>query len=90
MTLELSDDVYTALQQQGSAVGLSVAELVATSLNRQYSLSVTPKSDTPEARAKEFREWVSQLPEGQTLIEDGVIRLFSFDAKQEVIVKWIP
>ena len=27
---------------------------------------------------------------GQTLIEDGVIRLFSFDAEQEVIVKWIP
>ena len=27
---------------------------------------------------------------GQTLIEDGVIRLFSFDYEQEVIVKWIP
>ena len=27
---------------------------------------------------------------GKTLIEDGVIRLFSFDAEQEVIVKWIP
>jgi hypothetical protein len=63
LTLELSDDVYTALQQQASVVGLSVAELVAMSLNRQYGLSVTPKSDTPEARAKEFREWVSQLPE---------------------------
>lgn len=27
---------------------------------------------------------------GQTLIENGVIRLFSFDAEQEVIVRWIP
>ena len=45
MTLELSDDVYKALQQQASAVGLSVAELVAASLNRQYSFSVSPKSD---------------------------------------------
>ena len=27
---------------------------------------------------------------GQTLIEDGIIRLFSFDPNQEVIVRWIP
>jgi hypothetical protein len=27
---------------------------------------------------------------GQTLIEDGIIRLFSFDPIQEVIVRWIP
>jgi hypothetical protein len=27
---------------------------------------------------------------GQTLIEDGIIRLFSFDPTQEVIVRWIP
>lgn len=71
LTLELNDDVYTALQQQASAVGLSVAELVAASLNRQYSLSVSPKSDAePEARAKEFREWVSQLPETGLSLSD--------------------
>ena len=27
---------------------------------------------------------------GQTLIEDGIIRLFSFDPNQEVLVRWIP
>jgi hypothetical protein len=52
LTLELNDDVYTVLQQQASAVGLSVAELVAASLNRQYSLSVSPKSDAEEARQR--------------------------------------
>ncbi|MEA5514949.1 hypothetical protein [Nodularia sp. UHCC 0506] len=52
LTLELSDEVYTALHQQAIAVGLSVAELVATSLNRQYSLSVSPKSDAEEARQR--------------------------------------
>ncbi len=52
LTLELNDDVYNVLQQQASAVGISVAELVAASLNRQYSLSVTPKSDAEEARQR--------------------------------------
>jgi hypothetical protein len=52
LTLELSDEVYTALHQQASAVGLSVEELVATSINRQYSLSVTPTSDGEEARQR--------------------------------------
>jgi hypothetical protein len=27
---------------------------------------------------------------GQTLIEDSIIRLFSFDPTEEVIVRWIP
>lgn len=52
LTLELNDDVYIALQQQTTAVGVSVAELVAASLNRQYSLSVSPQSDTEEARQR--------------------------------------
>lgn len=52
LTLELNDDVYKVLQQQASAVGISVAELVAASLNRQYSLSVSPQSDAEEARQR--------------------------------------
>nr|WP_228036994.1 hypothetical protein [Anabaena sp. FACHB-1391] len=40
------------MQQQASAVGISVAELVATSLNRQYSLLVSPQSDVEEARQR--------------------------------------
>ena len=52
LTLELNDDVYKVLQQQATAVGVSVAELVATSLNRQYSLLVSPQSDVEEARQR--------------------------------------
>ncbi|MFM7405892.1 MAG: hypothetical protein ACKO3K_04290 [Cuspidothrix sp.] len=52
LTLELNDDVYKVLQQQATAVGVSVAELVATSLNRQYSLLVSPQSDSEEARQR--------------------------------------
>ena len=52
LTLELNDDVYKVLQQQASAVGISVAELVATSLNRQYSLLISPQSDVEEARQR--------------------------------------
>ena len=52
LTLELNDDVYKVLQQQATAVGVSVAELVATSLNRQYSLLVSPQSDSEEVRQR--------------------------------------
>jgi hypothetical protein len=27
---------------------------------------------------------------GQTLIEDGIIRLVTFDPKEEAIIRWIP
>jgi hypothetical protein len=27
---------------------------------------------------------------GQTLIEDGIIRLMTFDPKEEAIIRWIP
>jgi hypothetical protein len=52
LTLELNDDVYKVLQQQASAVGISVAELVAASLNRQYSLSIGSQYDVDEARQR--------------------------------------
>lgn len=55
LTLELSDEVYKALQQQASVVGVSVAELVATSLDTQYSLSVGHKSDGEEVRQRLLR-----------------------------------
>jgi hypothetical protein len=36
LTLELSDEIYAVLQQQATAVGLSVTELVIASLRRQH------------------------------------------------------
>jgi len=38
LTLELSDEVYAVLQQEASADGLTVAEQVAISLDRQYGV----------------------------------------------------
>jgi predicted transcriptional regulator len=36
ITVELSDEVYEALQRQAQAAGMSPAELVAATLGRQY------------------------------------------------------
>lgn len=36
LSLELSDEVYAALQQQAEVEGVSLAELVATSIEQQY------------------------------------------------------
>jgi len=55
LTLELSDDVYAALQQQADAVGLSVAELIMTSLDRQDGLLTGAKLQ-PETQPEEARQ----------------------------------
>jgi post-segregation antitoxin (ccd killing protein) len=39
LTLELSDEVYAALQQQAKILGIDLSELVTTSLERQYRLN---------------------------------------------------
>jgi post-segregation antitoxin (ccd killing protein) len=39
LTLELSDEVYAALQQQAKILGIDLSELVTTSLERQYRLT---------------------------------------------------
>ena len=65
---------------------------------RSVSLSSTPNSlkrydpdrklylAVPEAT----RRSVFEEEAGEVLLEDGLIRLFSFDPQQEVIVQWIP
>lgn len=53
LILELSDEVYTALQRQANDAGISVAELVAVVINnRQYSLPITSKSYNEEAHQR--------------------------------------
>ena len=39
LTLELSDEVYTVLKQRADIAGISLAEWVASSLERQCDLS---------------------------------------------------
>ena len=42
------------------------------------------------AVTEEIRKTVFEEEAGQILIEDGIIRLVTFDPTQEVIVRWIP
>jgi hypothetical protein len=42
------------------------------------------------AVTEEIRKTVFEEEAGQILIEDGIIRLVTFDPIQEVIVRWIP
>jgi len=42
------------------------------------------------AVSEDTRKTVFEEEAGQTLIEDGIIRLVTFDPTQEVIVQWIP
>lgn len=42
------------------------------------------------AVTEEIRKTVFEEEAGQILIEDGIIRLVTFDPTEEVIVRWIP
>ncbi|HAA33651.1 MAG TPA: hypothetical protein DCE56_45380 [Cyanobacteria bacterium UBA8553] len=59
LTLEISDEVYATLQQQASAVGLSVSEWLIASLNEQYGLltgsPVHTETQDEEARQRLLR-----------------------------------
>lgn len=46
ITLELDDKAYEALQRKAKNMGLSVAELVITSLHQQYDLSNSSQVNT--------------------------------------------
>jgi len=42
------------------------------------------------AVSENIRKTVFEEEAGQTLIEDGIIRLVTFDPKEEAIIRWIP
>ncbi|MBD2608617.1 XisH family protein [Scytonema hofmannii FACHB-248] len=42
------------------------------------------------ALSEDTRKRVFEEEAGQTLLEDGIIRLFTFDTVKEEIVRWIP
>jgi len=53
--------------------------LVRYAANRRLYLAVT----------EEVRKSVFAAAAGQVLLEDGILRLVTFDPEQEVIVQWI-
>ncbi|MEH1914564.1 hypothetical protein [Nostoc sp.] len=58
LTLELSDEVYVTLEQQAEVLGISVAELVVTFIERQYGSLIREKSQNnaeKEANRQRFR-----------------------------------
>lgn len=55
LTLELSDEVYAALQQQAKILGIDLSELAATSLERQYRLTKA-KDQRTEAEKEAARQ----------------------------------
>lgn len=53
-------------------------------------LRYAPERTLYLAVTEEIRKTVFEEEAGQILIEDGIIRLVTFDPTQEVIVRWIP
>ncbi|MEH2015473.1 hypothetical protein [Nostoc sp.] len=63
-SLELSDEVYAALQQQAEIAGVSLAELVAISIEQQYGSLKREKSQTDiekEAVRQRFRSYAGSI-----------------------------
>ena len=64
LSLELSDEVYAALQQQAEVAGVSLAELVATSIEQQYGSPKREKSQAEiekEAARQRFRSHAGSI-----------------------------
>ncbi|MEH1930904.1 hypothetical protein [Nostoc sp.] len=64
LSLELSDQVYAALQQQPEVTGVSLAELVAISIEQQYGSLKPKKSQTQiekEAARQRFRSHAGSI-----------------------------
>ncbi|MFW9262900.1 hypothetical protein [Nostoc sp. CALU 546] len=55
LSFELSDEVYATLQQQAEVAGVSLAELVATSIEQQYA-SVRRENSQPETEKEAARQ----------------------------------
>ena len=58
LTLELSDDVYAALQRQAELIGIDLSELAIISLEQQYRLTKAKDQRTEaekEAARQRFR-----------------------------------
>lgn len=91
LSLELSNEVYAALQQQAEVAGVSLAELVVTSIEQQYGSLRREKSKTEtekEAARQRFRSHAGSINLGYATgadnesIDADVVRAYS-DTSEE-------
>ena len=52
VSLELRDEVYTALRQQAESVGISISELILIALERQSGLTYQHKTEAEKKTAR--------------------------------------
>ncbi|HEY9603747.1 MAG TPA: hypothetical protein V6C85_19180 [Allocoleopsis sp.] len=52
VSLELRDEVYTALRQQAESVGISISELILITLERQSGLTHRHKTEAEKEAAR--------------------------------------
>ena len=52
VSLELRDEVYTALRQQAESVGISISELILIALERQSGLLTPHKTEAEKKTAR--------------------------------------
>ncbi|WP_375467492.1 hypothetical protein [uncultured Nostoc sp.] len=86
LSFELSDEVYAALQQQAEIAGVSLAELVAISIEQQYVSLKSEKSQTDtekEAVRQRFRSHAGSINLGYATgadnerIDADLVRVYS-------------
>ncbi|MEH2441380.1 hypothetical protein [Nostoc sp.] len=91
LSLELSDEVYAALQQQAEIAGISLAELVTTSIQQQYGSLRHEKSQTEieqKAARQRFRSHAGAINLGYATgadnesIDADLVRAYS-DTSEE-------
>ena len=57
LTVELTDEVYSALRCQAQTAGTSLAHVAAASLERQFIGTGTLRTDTEKQAARQRFEW---------------------------------
>jgi predicted transcriptional regulator len=72
VTLELSDEIFIALQQQAETEGKSVSALIAASLEHQYGLQKKQRTEADkEAARQRFRRHAGVIDLGYSTGADN-------------------
>ncbi|HBL13070.1 MAG TPA: hypothetical protein DD379_17075 [Cyanobacteria bacterium UBA11162] len=86
VSLEIRDEVYTALRQQAESVGISISELMLIALERQSGLTYQHKTEAEKESARQrFRRHAGAInwgyPTGadNASIDADLIRAYSGD-----------
>ena len=64
LTLELSDEIYNALQYQADAIGLSVTDWIITKLGNSDSVEKTPNNTQQEQARQRFKSHAGSMSLG--------------------------